>query len=536
MADEIILLDLNPETRMLLSSLLERDGYRVTEVLDPSKAWDVVRSSRARTVLTTPEAASKFGNFVEQLREVRPDMEVLAPASYGGALLDGALDPVGMSEFARDALLLLTTIAEEGTRQAQRGERQVRLSELTAIKLGMARSQVERTAAVAALAALGPVLASFRFSAALGQLERSAEDGLGRDVRSALAAAATLRSPYNLKGPLKALDEHVDGRGRPHGLAGDQIPLTARVVAVARDYCRELIQSEDPAKAADAVRGRAGSVLDPKVVDAFFLALRDEHYVQRLEQGRDGAHVAVVDGDPASLAVAELQLSAAGFRVTTYSDGLKACEALVVTPPDVVLSETVLPRMDGISLLLKLRRTPSTRHVPVIFTAAKTDPTLLNKAIKLGAKDLLPKPLNFEVLVAKLRGLAGGKQARQESAQGGGVRGDLGEMPLRDFLLALSRARKTAKVVVEGATGKGEIFLEHGHPVAAFADDAEGPEAVRRLLEFEEGSFALFPTAAPALHNLGQSMDTLLSQQDLDDAADDAAMFDFSYDAEDADP
>ena len=56
------------------------------------------------------------------------------------------------------------------------------------------------------------------------------------------------------------------------------------------------------------------------------------------------------------------------------------------------------------------------------------------------------------------------------------------------------------------------------------------------MIGLASGSFALFPTAAPALHNLGQSMDTLLSQQDLDDAADDAAMFDFSYDAEDADP
>ncbi|MEZ6184406.1 MAG: response regulator [Planctomycetota bacterium] len=514
MADEIILLDLNPETRMLLSSLLEREGYRVIEVLDPTQAWDVIRASRARTLLTTPEAASMFGDFVDQLREVRPDMEVLSPPSYATALLDGAYDPFGVSEFARDALLLLTVIAEEGSRHPARGEQLVRLSELTAFKLAMARSQVERTAAVAALAALGPVLATFRFSKALGNQEQGAEGGLGRDVRGALAAAATLRCPYNLKGALVALDEHFDGRGRPHGLSKAQIPLAARVVSVTRDFCRELERSEDTAKATDAVRSRAGSVFDPKVVDAFLLALRDDRYVQRLEQVQGGARIAVVDGDAASLAVAELQLGAAGFRVTTYDDGLKASEALVVTPPDVVLSETVLPRMDGISLLLKLRRNPRTKHVPVIFTSARTDSVLLNKALKLGAKDLVSKPVNFDVLVAKLRGLAANKQRQKAQKDGGGVRGDLGEMPLRDFLLALSRARKTAKVEVEGADGKGEIFLEHGQPVAAFADDCEGVAAVSKLLGFEEGSFALYPTAAPSLHNLSQSLDALLAHSE----------------------
>lgn len=504
---EVILFDSDPEVRLLLRTLLERDGYRVSEANDPLHARDAVRATRARSILSCGQAAD-FAPILAELRAQRPDLDVLVPPGYGAGLIEGGAGRDPLAELARDALLLLGVLAEEGTRQPAVAERMARLAELTAHKLGLGRLNIEATSLAAAVAAVGPCLAAFRFGASADSPHAgTADDGLSRDLRASLAAVAALRSPHDLRGILEQVEEQWDGRGRPRGLAGNQILVAARIVAVAREYATALGRGADEVAATESVRGRAGTAYDPRVVDGFFRALRDDTYVQRLEGGKRGARVMVVDGDASSLAVAELRLNAAGFRVITCADGAKAYDQIVAEPPDVVIADTVLPRLDGISLLLKLRRVEEAKNIPVIFTSSRTDAGLLNKALKLGAKDVVAKPVNFDVLVAKLRTLSAGAQVADAGA---GVVGDLAEMPLTDFAQVLALGRRTVKVAIDSAHGRGEAYFEHGAPVAAFTTSNRGPQAFLELLSWPEGSFRLVNAEGAPERNIYNSLEALL--------------------------
>src|SRR5207253_469327 len=124
------------------------------------------------------------------------------------------------------------------------------------------------------------------------------------------------------------------------------------------DYAQTLAAENDEGKALQLLGARSGTEHDPAVVDAFCKVLRDTAYVRRVESARGGPRIAVVDGDAAALAIAELRLSAVGFSVQTFQDGRNAETALSTTLPDCVITDFSLPRFDGISLLIKLRRTP----------------------------------------------------------------------------------------------------------------------------------------------------------------------------------
>lgn len=517
---EVILFEPDPETRLLLRSLLERDGFEVTEADSVHQATDIVRASRAQAILMTARTRMDCEEFVAELEATRPDLDILAPPSFGAALLDGGAQRDSVAEFARDALLLMAVLAEEATKFPPAAEKLGRLAELTALRMGLSRQQIEACSAGAALVALGPTLVAFRFGVpdeaqnTMASQQPDAEGGVGKDLLAAMAAAAALRCPYDLRGIIEAVEERFDGRGRPRGLRGAQIPLASRVIAVAREYSMLLAEGSEEVVATELVRSRAGSDYDPKVVDAFFRALRDENYVTRLESGKRGARVLYIDPDAAAGAVAELRLNAAGFSVQLCEDGQKATEVIAAEPPDVIISETVLPRLDGISLLLKLRRDAATQQIPLIFVSARTDAALLNKALKLGAKDVIAKPVNFDVLVAKLRTLASGAvaAAQKSGAAQGAVQGDLAEMPLTDFFQVLSLGRKTVKVVVASPSGQGQLFFERGAPVAAYTPKSRGMDAFAQIIGWTQGTFSLVMGEIAPERNLDPSFQNMLFQ------------------------
>ncbi|MGE0712629.1 MAG: response regulator [Planctomycetota bacterium] len=510
---EVILLDADPESRMLLRTLLERDGYRVAEAHDPNHAVDVVRASKATLMLVAPDLVELYPGLIEHLSGLRDDIDVVVPSGYGSALLEGASGGEGRGELARDSLLLLAVLAEEGAKLPPMAEKLGVMVELTAVRLGFSRRQLETCGAAASLVALGPSLVQFRFGVEEGAATGGAAGGLGQDLRSALAALATLRCPYDLRPIIEAIEERWDGRGRPFGLKEKQIPIGARVVAVAREFVMQLAVGADEITASEVVRARSGTDYDPKVVEAFFRALRDESYVDRLQGGNQGARVLLADADTASLSVTEMRLSAAGFQVSTVQDGAKAFDMIANDRPDVVLADTVLPKLDGINLLLKVRRDPNLKNIPLIFLSSRTDQGLLNKAIKLGARDVLAKPINFDVLLAKLRALSSTKQEQVRAAAGSGasLSGDLAEMPLTDFFQVLAIGRKTCKVSVESPHGRAEVYFEHGTPTAAFTSNNErGREAFASLVTWPEGSFGITMGETPPERNLDRGLEAQL--------------------------
>lgn len=98
-----------------------------------------------------------------------------------------------------------------------------------------------------------------------------------------------------------------------------------------------------------------------------------------------------------------LELEDAGHTVTEAADGVEGLEAILAKRPDLVLCDINMPRMDGRKLLTELRKNhPAAAELPFIFLTAFSDPKEMVSGLELGADDYLTKPINFDVLIAKV--------------------------------------------------------------------------------------------------------------------------------------
>jgi response regulator RpfG family c-di-GMP phosphodiesterase len=94
-----------------------------------------------------------------------------------------------------------------------------------------------------------------------------------------------------------------------------------------------------------------------------------------------------------------------GHEVIAAADGLQGWECVQKERPDLVVSDVMMPQMDGYELLQMIKTTEQTRYIPVILITAKPglDPKI--KGLEIGADDYLPKPINVRELDARITNL-----------------------------------------------------------------------------------------------------------------------------------
>jgi len=108
-------------------------------------------------------------------------------------------------------------------------------------------------------------------------------------------------------------------------------------------------------------------------------------------------YVLIVEDVPDILKLLEATLTFKGYRVVTASNGQEALEAIQRERPQLVITDIMMPRLDGFGLVHRLRINPDTRDMPVIFLTA-TYVALEDKAfaLNIGATRFIEKPVNFE--------------------------------------------------------------------------------------------------------------------------------------------
>ncbi len=92
-------------------------------------------------------------------------------------------------------------------------------------------------------------------------------------------------------------------------------------------------------------------------------------------------------------------LKAEGFYTIGAENGLLGVQRALSELPDLILSEIIIPKLDGYGILKALRQNPTTAIIPLIFVTTKESKTDIRKAIELGADDYLTKPCAGEELL-----------------------------------------------------------------------------------------------------------------------------------------
>jgi len=120
---------------------------------------------------------------------------------------------------------------------------------------------------------------------------------------------------------------------------------------------------------------------------------------------RDPPLILVVDDVPDNVDILQMRLEAQGYEVTTAGDGLGALEKIRALLPDLVLLDVMMPKLDGIEAVKRLKADPSLPFIPVILVTAKADASDVIAGLESGGDDYLTKPVDHAALSARVRAM-----------------------------------------------------------------------------------------------------------------------------------
>ena len=170
-------------------------------------------------------------------------------------------------------------------------------------------------------------------------------------------------------------------------------------------------------------------------------------------------------------------LRAEGWSVETVADGREALRALRAAPPDLLLTDVMMPELDGFELLRAVRADPRTATLPVVVLSARAGEGASAEGLDLGADDYVVKPFVSADLVARLRGTL--RLARQRSAHVSQLQvlGDAASLVTSGRRLDDALRTITAQVQASLRASEVRVVLDAGEDRPALAWSAGGADA-----------------------------------------------------------
>lgn len=200
----------------------------------------------------------------------------------------------------------------------------------------------------------------------------------------------------------------------------------------------------------------------------------------------------LVDGDPRSIRVLEVSLKNAGFNVTTAGDGTDALAKLEYATPDLILSDTRLPGIDGYEMVRRLKARPEHASIPIVFLTSQKSIEDKIRGLELGVEDYLIKPIFVRELITRVHLLLA-RRAQERIATGPASRtrfsGSLEDMGVVDLLQTIEVSRKSGVARITNGKRIAMVFFRDGKLVDAENGKLRGDEAVYRALLWTSGEF-----------------------------------------------
>lgn len=214
------------------------------------------------------------------------------------------------------------------------------------------------------------------------------------------------------------------------------------------------------------------------------------------------SRVLVIDDEPSLTRIVGKLLDVAGFDVEIAMSGPEGLHKAIVTQPDVVILDIMMPGMDGYEVCRRLRRDPRTARVGIVVLTARGQPIDKQVALRAGADAHIPKPFKSELLIQEIQRLLADRM-RTVLPLGYQVlvlrlKEGAGATTLATNLaLCLAGEVSSLTVVADIVLQGGQIENRLGLPPTASWQDASASDAsalAKHLVRHESGLFAL-PTS-----------------------------------------
>ncbi|HRI66309.1 MAG TPA: response regulator [Polyangium sp.] len=226
----------------------------------------------------------------------------------------------------------------------------------------------------------------------------------------------------------------------------------------------------------------------------------------------------LVDSDARSLRLLEVSLKKAGFSVTTALDGNDALAKIELSPPDLILTDTRLPHLDGYGLVRRIKENREWASIPVVFLTSQKSVEDKIRGLELGVEDYLTKPIFVRELIARVNILLARNArdgfSKQQSQLGGRTRfaGQVADMGVVDLLQTFEVSRKAGIVHIHNNGQDAHIYFRDGKVIDAVMGRLAGEEAVYRVLLWSEGNFEVEFCKVDVPEVIGSSTQGLLME------------------------
>ena len=124
--------------------------------------------------------------------------------------------------------------------------------------------------------------------------------------------------------------------------------------------------------------------------------------------------VLIADDNVQGVELLEAYLSASGYDLRTASDGEQTLQQVAAWQPDLILLDIMMPRISGFEVCKRLRADPATREVAVLMVTALDQPSDMERAVEVGAEDVLSKPIKKNELLLRVRSLLRARLYKQQ--------------------------------------------------------------------------------------------------------------------------
>lgn len=206
------------------------------------------------------------------------------------------------------------------------------------------------------------------------------------------------------------------------------------------------------------------------------------------------ANLLLVDADERNRRVLEVSLRKAGFFVTTALSGVDALQKLEQAEPDLILSDTQLPEMDGFRFYEHLKADPRWSGIPFVFLTRAHSVDDKIRGLELGVEEYLTKPIFVKEIIVRIKTLLQ-RRRRDTMAQADRdgrttFQGKLSDMGVVDLIQTMELGSKSGILHLSAYEGqRGAVYFRDGKCIDAELGVLQAEAAVYRLLTWTDGHF-----------------------------------------------
>lgn len=111
----------------------------------------------------------------------------------------------------------------------------------------------------------------------------------------------------------------------------------------------------------------------------------------------------VIDDSHDILELLKYNLASEGYEVKAFFNAVDALKYVTTENTDLVITDWMLPEMDGLDLCRNLKHNPSTQEIPVVMLTCKSDEIDVVTALEVGAEEFIPKPVRMKEMLTRVK-------------------------------------------------------------------------------------------------------------------------------------